>query len=174
MSKFKRVIITNDIPRTMTKENKAKLKALELEIMMAKSSMPVKYLESMLTDWKDNSANSLTNSIIFYINATGNQAERIGSQGQYREGKKIQVGTGEIEYTKQLPGKWTKGQGTKGTADISSTINGKSVKIEVKYGRDVQSEVQKQYQNKIETAGGIYYIARDFDSFIEWYNTLTC
>ena len=155
----------------MTKENKAKLKALELETMMAKSSMNPKYIA--LTEWADNSANSLTNSIIFYINATGNQAERIGSQGQYREGKKIQVGTGEIEYTKQLPGKWTKGQGTKGTADISSIINGKSVKIEVKYGRDIQSEVQKQYQNKIETAGGIYYSARDFDTFIEWYNTLT-
>jgi hypothetical protein len=156
----------------MTKENKAKLKALELETMMAKSSMNPKYLPS--TDWKDNSANSLTKSIIFYINATGNQAERIGNQGQYREGAKIQVGTGEIEYTKQLPGKWTKGQGTKGTADISATINGKSVKIEVKYGRDIQSQVQKDYQNKIETAGGIYYIARDFDTFIEWYNTLTC
>ena len=157
----------------MTKENKAKLKALELETSMAKyPSMNPKYLPS--TEWADNSANSLTKSIIFYINATGNQAERIGNQGQYREGAKIQVGTGEIEYTKQLPGKWTKGQGTKGTADISATINGKSVKIEVKYGRDIQSQVQKDYQNKIETAGGIYYIARDFDTFIEWYNTLTC
>ena len=172
MSKFKRAITTNDIPRTMTKENKAKLKALELEISMAKyPSMNPKYIG--LTEWTDNSANSLTKSIIFYINATGNQAERIGNQGQYREGAKIQVGTGEIEYIKQLPGKWTKGQGTKGTADISSIINGKSVKIEVKYGRDIQSQVQKDYQNKIETAGGIYYIARDFDTFIEWYNTLT-
>jgi hypothetical protein len=155
----------------MTKENKAKLKALELEMMMAKSSMNPKYLPS--TEWADNSANSLTKSIIFYINATGNQAERIGSQGQYREGAKIQVGTGEIAYTKQLPGKWTPGQGTKGTADISATINGKSVKIEVKYGRDVQSEVQKQYQQKIESAKGIYYIARDFDTFVEWYKTIT-
>jgi hypothetical protein len=73
-----------------------------------------------------------------------------------------------------LPGKWTPGQGTKGTADISATINGKSVKIEVKYGRDRQSEVQKQYQEKIESAKGIYYIARDFDSFVEWYDTLLC
>ena len=154
----------------MTKENKAKLKALELEMMMAKSSMNPKYLA--LTDWSDNSANSLTKSIIFYINATGNQAERIGNQGQYREGNKIQVGTGEIAYTKQLPGKWTSGQGTKGTADISATINGKSVKIEVKYGKDKQSEVQKQYQEKIETAKGIYYIARDFDTFVEWYDKI--
>jgi hypothetical protein len=154
----------------MTKENKAKLKALELEIMMAKSSMNPNYLPS--TEWSDNSANSLTKSIIFYINATGNQAERIGNQGQYREGNKIEVGTGEIAYTKQLPGKWTPGQGTKGTADISATINGKSVKIEVKYGKDRQSDAQKQYQQKIERAKGIYYIARDFDTFVEWYNQL--
>jgi hypothetical protein len=136
--------------------------------------MNPRYLEGLLTKWNDNSANSLTASIEFYINATGNQAERISNQGQYRKGKKIEVGTGEIAYTKQLPGKWTPGQGTKGTADISATINGKSVKIEVKYKRDVQSEVQKQYQQKIESAKGIYYIARDFDTFIEWYNTLIC
>jgi hypothetical protein len=173
MSKFKRVIVTNDILRDMTKENKAKLKALELETSMAKyPSMNPKYLPS--TEWNDNSANSLTKSIIFYINATGNQAERIGNQGQYREGNKIQVGTGEIAYTKQLPGKWTPGQGTKGTADISATINGKSVKIEVKYGKDRQSDAQKQYQEKIESAKGIYYIARDFDTFVEWYDTLLC
>jgi hypothetical protein len=173
MSKFKRVIITNDILRAMTKENKAKLKELELQTKIAKyPSMNPKYIG--LTEWTDNSANSLTKSIIFYINATGNQAERIGNQGQYREGNKIQVGTGEIAYTKQLPGKWTPGQGTKGTADISATINGKSVKIEVKYKADRQSDAQKQYQQKIESAKGIYYIARDFDTFVEWYNTLLC
>jgi hypothetical protein len=171
MSKFKRVIITNDILRAMTKENKAKLKELELQTKIAKyPSMNPKYIG--LTEWTDNSANSLTKSIIFYINATGNQAERIGNQGQYREGNKIQVGTGEIAYTKQLPGKWTPGQGTKGTADISATINGKSVKIEVKYKADRQSDAQKQYQEKIESAKGIYYIARDFDTFIEWYDKI--
>jgi len=152
----------------MTKENKAKLKALELETSMAKyPSMNPKYLPS--TEWADNSANSLTKSIIFYINATGNQAERIGNQGQYREGNKIQVGTGEIAYTKQLPGKWTPGQGTKGTADISATINGKSVKIEVKQ-KDKQSDVQKKYQESIEKAKGVYVIMRNFDDFVVWYD----
>jgi len=151
----------------MTKENKAKLKALELEISMAKSSMNPKYIA--LTEWADNSANSLTKSIHYYINATGNQAERIGNQGQYREGNKIQVGTGEIAYTKQLPGKWTPGQGTKGTADISATINGKSVKIEVKQ-KDKQSDVQKKYQESIEKAKGVYVIMRNFDDFVVWYD----
>jgi hypothetical protein len=99
----------------------------------------------------------------------GGQAERISNQGQYRAGNKIQVGTGEIAYTKQLPGKWTPGTGTKGTADVSATIRGRSVKIEVKYGKDRQSDAQKAYQQDVERAGGTYIIARDFDSFVLWY-----
>jgi hypothetical protein len=98
----------------------------------------------------------------------GGQAERISSQGQYREGKKIKVGTGEVQYEKQLPGKWTPGQSTKGTADISATIRGRSVKIEVKQ-KDKQSEAQKNYQKQIEMAGGVYKIFRDFDTFADWY-----
>jgi 3-deoxy-D-arabino-heptulosonate 7-phosphate (DAHP) synthase len=33
-------------------------------------------------------------------------------------------------------------------------------------------QVQKQYQESVESAGGIYYIAKDFDSFILFYNNL--
>ena len=154
--------------RTMNKTNKDKIKALELESLRGKyPTMDVRFIP--LTDWKDTSANGLTKCIIFWINAMGGQAERISSQGQYREGKKIDVGTGEIAYKKQLPGKWTPGQGTKGTADISATIRGRSVKIEVKYGKDVQSDAQKQYQEMIERAGGIYFIAKSFDDFVMWY-----
>jgi hypothetical protein len=152
----------------MNKANKDKLKALEIEQLTTKyPSMRPELIP--LTDWKDTSANGLTKCIIFWINAMGGQAERISNQGQYREGKKIDVGTGEIAYKKQLPGKWTPGQGTKGTADISATIRGRSVKIEVKYGRDVQSDAQKQYQEMIEKAGGVYIIAKSFDDFVMWY-----
>jgi hypothetical protein len=42
----------------MTKENKTLLKALELEILKDKSTMNPRYLEDLLTDWNDNSANS--------------------------------------------------------------------------------------------------------------------
>ena len=154
--------------RLMNKTNKDKLKALELESLRGKyPSMDARFIP--LTDWKDTSANGLTKCIIFWINAMGGQAERISNQGQYRAGKKIEVGTGEIQYTKELKGKWTPGQGTKGTADISATIRGRSVKIEVKYGKDVQSDAQKQYQEMIEKAGGIYYIAKSFDDFVLWY-----
>ena len=158
--------------RLMNKINKDKLKALELESLRGKyPSMDARFIP--LTDWKDNSANGLTKCIIFWINAMGGQAERISSQGQYREGKKIDVGTGEIAYTKQLPGKWTPGQGTKGTADISATIRGRSVKIEVKYGKDIQSDAQKQYQEMIEKAGGVYIIAKSFDDFVLWYESFS-
>ena len=158
--------------RTMNKTNKDKLKALELESLKGKyPSMDVRFIP--LTDWKDTSANGLTKCIIFWINAMGGQAERISNQGQYREGKKIDVGTGEIAYKKQLPGKWTPGQGTKGTADISATIRGRSVKIEVKYNKDRQSDAQKQYQEMIEKAGGVYIIAKTFDDFVIWYESFS-
>ena len=156
----------------MNKTNQQLLQALELDDLRLKyPSLDEKYMA--FTKWSDNSANALTKCVIAYITYKGGQAERISSQGQYREGAKIQVGTGELAYHKQLPGKWTPGQSTKGTADISATIRGRSVKIEIKQ-KDKQSEAQKQYQEKIESAKGIYYIARDFDTFVEWYDTLLC
>lgn len=156
----------------MNKLNKSKLQALELEVLKEKyPNTPEKYIP--LTVWQDNSANSLTKSVIAWVQYMGGQAERISSQGQYREGGKIQVGTGELAHTKQLPGKWTPGQSTKGTADISATIRGRSVKIEIKYKKDRQSEAQKQYQQAIERAGGVYIIVRDFDSFVDWYEQFT-
>ena len=32
------------------------------------------------------------------------------------------------------------------------------------------SDHQKAYQKQVERAGGIYYIARNFDDFYVWYN----
>jgi len=156
----------------MNKTNLQLLKALELDDLRLKyPSIDEKYIP--FTKWSDNSANALTKCVIAYITFRGGQAERISSQGQYREGAKIPVGTGELAHHKQLPGKWTPGQSTKGTADISSTIRGRSVKIEIKYGKDVQSQVQKEYQASIERAGGVYIIVRSFDEFVVWYEQFT-
>jgi hypothetical protein len=152
----------------MKRSNKDKLNALMMEQLKQKfPNMPEAYIPK--TDWTDNSANALTKCVIAWIQFNGGQAERISSQGQYREGAKIQVGSGIMAHTKQLPGKWTPGQSTKGTADISCTIRGRSVKIEIKQ-KDKQSEAQKQYQQAIENAGGVYIIVRDFDTFMVWYD----
>lgn len=119
-------------------------------------------------EYNPKSANGLTKCIIDFLNLSGHQAERINTAGRVIDGRKTYTDvlgrTKTIGSTKYIPT-----TGTKGSADISATISGKSIKIEVKIGRDRQSKYQKEYQEKIERAGGVYFIARDFDSFYEWY-----
>ena len=149
----------------MNKENKQRLIDLETAHLKEKyPSMPEFALAK--TKWSDLSANALTKSVTSFINLSGYQAERINTTGMWRQGAKLKVGEG----IRQMPGKWTKGTGTKGSADISATINGRSVKIEIKYGKDRQSDDQIKYQEMIEKAGGIYIIVKNFDDFIQWFD----
>jgi hypothetical protein len=144
----------------MKKEYKALLHELKLQrYAITHPNYPQDYIPK--TMYKDSTANGLTRAICDYINYHGYQAERINTMGTARE-KKTTAG-------KVIGVTWTKGTSTAGSADISATIKGRSVKIEVKIGKDRQSEAQKRYQENIEKAGGIYIIAKDFDSFVEWY-----
>ena len=153
----------------MNKENKKRLSDLEIAHLKEKyPSMPDFALAK--TKWSDSSANALTRSVLAFINMSGYQAERINTTGMYRQGAKLKVGEG----TRQMPGKWTKGTGTKGSADISATINGRSVKLEIKYGKDRQSDDQIRYQEMIEKAGGVYLIVNNFDDFILWFDLFIC
>ena len=124
----------------------------------------------------DNGANGLTRCIIDWITFNGGQAERINTMGRRVDNRKTI--TDVMGYTRTVGSvSWQKGTGTKGSADISATIPmqvnglkfGVSVKIEVKYGKDRQSEDQKKYESAINEAGGIYVIARNIDEFVEWY-----
>lgn len=129
--------------------------------------MPEKYLAK--AKYRDDSANGLTRCILDYIRLHGGQAERINTTGvpidRRREVKDV------LGYSRTIGSvEWRKGGGTVGSADISAVINGKAAKIEVKIGRDRQSEAQKAYQKQVEAAGGLYYIARDFTSFVQWYH----
>lgn len=144
----------------MKKEYKALLHELKLQrYAITHPNYPQDYIPK--TMYKDQTANGLTKAICDFINYQGYQAERINTMGTARE-KKTTAG-------KVIGVTWTKGTSTAGSADISATIKGRSVKIEVKIGKDRQSEAQKRYQENIEKAGGIYYIARNFDDFVEWY-----
>lgn len=121
--------------------------------------------------YRDDSANKLTACIIDYIRFTGGQAERIANMGRMMDNRRSFVDvTGKLRTVGR--NKWIPGTGTNGTADISATISGKSVKIEVKFGRDFQSEAQKKYQKAVELAGGIYFIASSFEQFFKWYHTM--
>ncbi len=119
--------------------------------------------------YSDNTANSLTRCVIDFIRFKGGQAERISNTGRVIDNRKsftdVIGRTRTIGQTKYIPG-----TGTNGTADISATIGGKSVKIEIKIGSDRQSEAQKQYQQDVEKAGGIYVIVKSFQEFFEWFN----
>lgn len=120
-------------------------------------------------NYSDTTANGLTRCIIAFIELNGGQAERINNTGRQLDERKTYT---DVLGSSRTIGsvKWIKGSGKNGTADISATIHGKSVKVEVKIGKDKQSHEQKEYQREVERAGGIYFIAKDFQSFHNWYN----
>lgn len=112
-------------------------------------------------------SNRLTNQIRDFLKLLGHQSERINTMGVVRDNTKVV--TDVLGHTKRIGSiDWTPGGSTAGSADISNTIYGFSVKIEVKIGSDKQSAKQINYQQDVEAAGGIYYIAKDFQSFYEW------
>ena len=119
-------------------------------------------------NYTDKTANGLTRCIIDYINLTGGHAERINCTGRIIDNRTTST---DVLGHQRIIGSTTyvKTSGQRGTADISATIRGRSVKIEVKIGRDKQSEAQKQYQKSIEESGGVYYIAKDFNQFYYWH-----
>lgn len=121
--------------------------------------------------YTDRTSNGLTKCIIDWIELNGYQAERINSMGRQIDKRKVST---DVLGNKRIIGSvtWTKGSGQVGSADIASTIKGRSVKIEVKCnatGDHYQSDGQKEYQKKIERAGGVYVIARTFEGFYNWY-----
>lgn len=143
---------------------------LNWEHECSKTSMPHAYVP--VTKFKVNTANGLTKAIVTFINLTGGQAERISSMGRVIDGRKVVT---NILGQKGIIGSQTyiRGTSTNGTADISAIINGKSVKIEVKIGKDKMSQAQIEYKANVERAGGIYIIAKTWDVFIEQYELIT-
>ncbi len=118
----------------------------------------------------ERTANGLQKMILDFLRFNGHQAERISVTGRYLDNSRIV--TDVAGRMKRIgSGRWIPGSMQPGSADISATINGRSVKIEVKVGRDQQSQAQREYQRQIERAGGVYVITRNFDEFYQWFNT---
>src|SRR4051812_13687210 len=86
---------------------------------------------------RDRTANGLTKAIMEFIKYKGWYCERHSVQGQYDPKLK----------------KWRYGSGTKGSADIHATINGRSFFIEVKVGKDKLSERQIEVSKQQQKAG---------------------
>jgi len=122
--------------------------------------------------YTDQTSNGLTKCVIDYIELRGFQAERINSTGRQLDGSKSSTDIlGSVRTIGSV--KWIKGSGTVGTSDVSATIQGRSVKVEIKCestGDRYQSKGQIEYQKQIEAAGGVYLIIRTFQEFFDWFN----
>jgi hypothetical protein len=122
------------------------------------------------TKFSDSTANGLTRAIVTWLELNGHWASRITTTGRYIGGSQHTNVIGQIKLS---PGKWIPGTTRRGTSDIHAVVKGRHVSIEVKIGKDRMSEDQIKTKESIEKSGGVYFIAKDFDSFLKFYNTLT-
>jgi hypothetical protein len=99
-------------------------------------------------------ANGLTQFICNFINWSGYRATRINTMGR------------------MVGGRWIHSTTRKGSADISSTIKGRSVMWEVKVGRDRPRPEQLAEQAKERAAGGIYEFVSTPEGFFELFDKL--
>lgn len=140
---------------------KAELKAMKLAYI--EKTAPGFYKASggdtmKLKPWSDKTANGLTTCVCDWIKFHGGDAQRVNTTGTMR---KI---NGEM--------KWTHSGSRKGSADIHAIVRGRAVSIEIKIGRDQQSDDQVKEQRRVESAGGIYFVCHDMDQFTRWYRKI--
>jgi hypothetical protein len=98
-------------------------------------------------------ANGLTLAIENYLLWSGHRCTRINVAGRVINGKHIFSST------------------RKGSADLSCTIFGRSVQIEIKIGKDRPSEHQLKEQALERSAGGVYEFIKDIHGFFSWYDS---
>jgi hypothetical protein len=106
--------------------------------------------------FRDDKAGPLTICIVKYITLKGGFASRISNQGTYNQ--KLR--------------RYIRGTARKGLADIMGTFRGLSLHIEIKAGKDRQSDEQKRIESEIKRSGGLYYLARDFTTFKQWFDNI--
>ena len=107
--------------------------------------------------FKDLSANDLTKTIIF-------------DMYHVREGSAYRINNGAVYDQKRKV--FRKGVQRKGIPDIIGIINGRFIGIEVKIGKDRQSADQKEIEKEINDVGGVYFIAKSYDDYLEKINSI--
>lgn len=130
-------------------------------------------------DKTDTSANGLTACVVDFLTYEGHHAERINTMGTPRAKYRIDPNTGR-KLGQAVGVTWTKSGSTPGSADISARVRQRStdqfavpVSIEVKYGKDRQSQDQMKYESAVTAAGGVYLIVGTFGQFLSWYDQFT-
>lgn len=107
--------------------------------------------------YSDGSANSLTTIVRDFLKMKGHYCGRTNTTGTYsvKLGKYIHSGA------------------TRGQTDLNCIVNGRSVQVEIKFGRDKLSPAQVEIMEQVQAAGGIYLIVRSFNDFIMQYQQIT-
>lgn len=101
--------------------------------------------------FKDTTANDLTKTILFDMKwVRGGIAYRINNGAVYDRKRQV----------------YRKGVQRRGIPDVIGIIDGRFFGIEVKIGKDRQSADQKEVQREIEESGGVYFIAKSYDDYI--------
>ena len=116
---------------------------------------------------KVSTSNGLTKAIINFLTWRGHRATRINSTGRIIKTPQRQESGVSLMTAKYIPGTTRRG-----TADISSTIIGRSVMWEVKIGADRPSEYQLLEQQREQAAGGLYIFVKTFDQFLDEYDNI--
>jgi hypothetical protein len=112
----------------------------------------------VMTKFSDKGSNDLTKLIKAWFEINGGFAQRVNSGATYDPRLGI----------------FRKGSGsTVGAADIMATFKGKAIHVEVKINKDKQRPAQAIFQKNVEEAGGIYFISKSYDNFLEQINQLS-
>jgi hypothetical protein len=81
-----------------------------------------------------------------------------------RQGVAYRINNGAVYDVKKKV--YRKGVQRKGVPDIIGIINGRFFGIEVKIGADRQSADQKEIEREINDAGGVYFVAKSYDDYL--------
>lgn len=135
-------------PRYQKPDSVKQLEVEYFEYKYRNSSIPVQC--RFKRSFRDDTANGLAGCIEAWAKIHGAFYQRQNSQGQYDSRLRM----------------WRKSGTTKGIADVQVTYKGKTFNLEIKVGKDRQSEVQKEVERKIKSSGGHYAIIRCFDDFL--------
>ena len=68
---------------------------------------------------------------------------------------------------RKVGGKWITGTTKKGTADVALIIQGRSIHLEIKVGKDKPSDHQLKQQQQVRKAGGVYEFIHNPDEYFE-------
>lgn len=101
--------------------------------------------------FKDTTANELTKTIIW-------------DMYHVRQGVAYRINNGAVYDVKKKV--YRKGVQRKGVPDIIGIIDGRFFGIEVKIGADRQSADQKEIEREINDAGGVYFVAKSYDDYL--------